>query len=157
MNTEPRSRPLIRWLLWTVGGMAVVVSFFFGTLFVLDNIEYKSLKTGDDLRAEHARLIMTALEKYRSARGTYPVFPPPHDVPAADLKNELVKAGYLRRIPEDPLWPENPRYVSYNGKIYGLLFRLEVAKGNIPATGQCLTGVGTSGNIWWGPPPNCPF
>jgi hypothetical protein len=157
VNTEPRRQLLTRWLLWTVGGTAVVVSFFFGTLFVLDNMEYKSTKTGDDLRAEHARLIMTALETYRSTHGTYPVFPPPHDVPAADLKNELVKAGLLARLPQDPVWPESPRYVSYNGKAYGLLFRIQIAKGKTPATGQCLMGIGTSGTGWWGEPPNCPF
>ncbi len=157
MNTEPRSRLLTRRLLWTIGGMAVVVSSFFGTLFFLDNMETKSVKTGDDLRAEHARLIMTALEQYRSKNGTYPIFPAPHDVPATDLKNELVKAGLLARLPEDPVWPETPRYVSYNGKAYGLLFRIQVAKGKIPATGQCLMGIGTSGTGWWGEPPNCPF
>jgi hypothetical protein len=140
-----------------IAGTAVIVSSFFVTLFVLDYFENKTPKTGDDLRVENARLIMTALEKYRATHGAFPIFPPPHDVPAVDLKKELVKAGYLRVIPEDPLWPENPRYVSYDGKAYGLLFRLQFARGNIPATGQCLTGVGTSGTRWWGPPPNCPF
>lgn len=148
---------MARWSIWIIGGSAIIASSFLATQFVLDSTENVTLKTGDDLRAERARLIMTALEKYRGAVGAYPVFPPPHDVPVIDLKNELVKGGYLGRLPDDPLWPDTPRYVSYDGKKYGLLFRRQFAKGNIAAGGQCFTGVGTAGNGWWGEPPNCAF
>ncbi|MHB8270350.1 hypothetical protein [Bradyrhizobium sp.] len=158
MNDKKMNRGVLRLLLFAVGGFAVVAIFFFGTLFFLDYWDTKDPASRDRLRAEHAKSIMSALEKFHGARGAYPVFPAPYDVAVASLRKNLVEGGYIRSIPADPLWPDKPyHYVSVDGKTYGLLFRLELAQGNIPADGQCLIGVGTAATGWWGQPPNCPF
>jgi hypothetical protein len=151
------NRRVFRPLLFIVGGFGIIAIFFLGTLFLLDYMDTKDPGSRDRLRAEHAKSIMAALEKYRGARGAYPLFPPQYDVALADLKTALVEGGYLRSIPADPLSPDKPyRYISYDGTVYGLLFRLELAHQNIPA-GQCLIGVGTAASGWWKQPPNCPF
>jgi hypothetical protein len=73
----------------------------------------------------------------------------------------LVDGGYLKAIPQDPdlnaVGTQQYRYVSGDGKTYGLLFHLQFPTGNIPAGGNCLTGVGTAKTGWWGQPPECPF
>jgi hypothetical protein len=137
----------------TLGGLAIVAAFFFGTLFVLDYRDRNQSpeQVRDAVRAEHARLLKDALERYRTARGTYPVFP---DNPVADLKPYLVDGGYIKSIPQDPLWPDKPyRYTtaSHDGKSYGLLFHLERGKGP-----TCRTGVNVDPG-WWVPQPECPF
>ena len=96
-------------------------------------------------------MLRNALESYRKARGAYPLLP---DNPVDDLKKDLVDGGFLRSIPADPLGGppkgQQYRYVS-DGKLYGLLFKIETASGKIPAGGACLTGVGTKGSgIWIG-------
>jgi hypothetical protein len=159
VNNQGKNGRILRRLFFIIGGIGVVAVSFFATLFVLDYKE--SVPTDpngrDLLRAEHARSIEAALEKYRSARKTYPVFPSA-DVLLSDLKKALVDGGYLNTIPADPLWRDKPyRYVSYNGSSYGLLFHVELAKANIPKGGQCLIEVGASATGWWGQPPTCPF
>jgi hypothetical protein len=136
-----------------LGGLAIMAFFFFGTLLVLDYQDRNQSpeRARDAMRAEHARLLKDALERYRAARGAYPLFP---DNPVADLKPALVDGGYLKSIPEDPLWPDKPyRYTTaaHDGKSYGLLFHLE--RGNGPT---CRTGVKIDSN-WWGQQPECPF
>lgn len=146
-----------RLLLNVLGGIAVVSISFFGTLFIL-NYWDGDARARDALRAEHAKLLKSGLEKYRSARGKYPA--PFGNNPAADLKLILVDGGFLSAIPQDPLWAltENQyRYVSIDGSKYGLLFHLELSSGKIAAGGKCLTGVGTTLTDWWGQPPDCPF
>jgi hypothetical protein len=135
-----------RTALWTLGGLAIVAFFFFGTLLVLDYRDRNQSpeQARDALRAEHARLIKDALERYRTARGTYPVFP---DNPISDLKAALVDTKYLASVPVDPVTGKQYRYVS-DGKVYGMLFSLETGA-------SCL--VGTSGRGFWGNPPMCPF
>jgi hypothetical protein len=150
-NSEP---PMQR-IWFVIGGIAVLAISFFGTLFVLNSTDNRPR---DSLRAEHAKSLKTALEKYRSARGKYPA--PFNDNVIFDLKPELVDGGFLPIMPQDPFWntpPNQYRYVSGDGKGYGLLFHLELASGKIPAGGACLTGVGTAGTGWWGQPPDCPF
>jgi hypothetical protein len=140
-----------------VGGAAVVAISFFGTLFILDHVRYPTLQYPDSVRAAHAASLKTALERYRSAQGSYP-FPFPGNS-VIDLKKQLVDGKYLDAIPKDP--DPNPdtqyHYVSNDGKVYGLLFYLKFPVGNIPAGGGCVTGVGTAGSGWWGQPPECPF
>jgi hypothetical protein len=145
---------LLRLILMSMAGLAIVVFFFFATLYALD---YNDRRARDGIRAEHAKLLRTALENYRKTRGTYPLFP---DNFVDDLKKDLVDGGFLRAIPADPLRGSPPgqqyRYVS-DGTIYGLLFKIELANGNITAGGLCLTGVGTKGTGIWAEPPDCPF
>jgi hypothetical protein len=133
------------------GAIAIVVIFFFGTLFALDYLD------PDGVRATHAKSLKSALERYRSERGHYPApFP---DNALTDLKGELVDGGYLTSIPKDPVFgatgKNQYRYVSNSGGNYGLLFHLGAA--NAPAGSTCLTGVGTAGSGFWGQQPNCPF
>ena len=144
------AQPLLR----IAGGTAVVTTFFFGTLFILNNADSGAR---DSLRAEHAKSLKVALEQYRGAHGTYPATF--FDNPVTDLRATLVGGGYLPTIPVDPLWAgteKQYRYVSA-GKTYGLLLHLELANGEIAAQGACLTGVGTADTGWWGGPPDCPF
>jgi hypothetical protein len=138
------------------GALAIVAVFFFGTLFILDRLD--TLEFPDSERANHARSVKAALEVYRRAQGHYPV--PFTDNPLVDLKKELVDGKFLGAIPQDPLWglTENQyRYVSYDGKIYGLLFHLQFPVGKIPAGGSCLTGIGSETTGWYRNAPPCPF
>ena len=152
VENQTLGRRAVRWLLLGAGGFAVVAAFFFGTLYFLNQ---RDGGARDLVRAEHAKTIKAALENYFGARGVYPLFP---DNPVDDLKKDLVDGGFVRAIPSDPLGKEQQyRYVSSNGKSYGLLFHLEQANGKIPAGGTCLTGVGTSAKGWWSQPPDCPF
>lgn len=155
-----KNRPsgALRRLVWRiVGGAGIVVVFFFGTLFFLD---YFYPETPDTIRAADARFVKAALEKYRKARGSYPF--PLLDNPLTDLKKALVDDGFLGAIPQDPDLnavgtKKQYRYVSNDGKTYGLLFHLQFPTGKIPAEGNCITGVGIAKTGWWGQPPDCPF
>lgn len=139
---------LVRGLLYGVGGVGVIAIFFFGTLYILNS---KDIESRNAIRMDHARLLRDALDRYKAARGGFPMpFP---DNPVADLKTVLVGGGFLRAIPEDPLPPRTYRYTASDwtaGKRYGLMIPLE-------ETGTCVTGVGFEGNGWWAPAPTCPF
>lgn len=144
---------MLRRLMLFIGALAIVASFFFGTLFVIDWMD--TLPFPDSARADHARSIKTALEAFRASKGQYPT--PAGDVPLTDLKKDLVDGKFIAAIPKDPtagFGPNQYRYVS-TGAAYGLLFHLQFPTGKIPAGGACLTGVATQG--WWGNPPACPF
>ena len=147
---------MIRTFLYGIGGFGVVAIFFFGTLYVLNSRDTESriateMKSRDATRVAHAKLLKDALERYRAARGGFPVgF---GDNPVIDLKTVLVGGGYLKEIPGDPLPPRTYRYTASDwtaGKRYGLLIPLE-------ETGNCITGVGFEGNGWWAPAPTCAF
>lgn len=142
------NRLVFRRLLLMIGGSAIVVVFFFGTLAVLN---YWDSSSRDLLRADHARLLKEALERYRVSRGKYPEFA---DNSVADLNAALVGGHYLSAIPQDPLWPEKPyRYTTsgFPGSRYGLLFQVE--RGGIAT---CVTGKDVLA-AWWSNPPQCPF
>jgi type II secretory pathway pseudopilin PulG len=145
---------LLRLLLMSIGGLAIVALFFFATLFVL---QYLDPGARDRIRAEQVKSLRTAIENYRNARGSYPVYP---DNPVDDLKKDLVDTGFITAIPADPLrgspGGQQYRYVS-DGKLYGLLVKLETGNGKIPPGGLCMTGVGIKGSGIWGGPPDCPF
>ena len=145
-----------RTIVLALGGIAVIAVFFFGTLYVLDYLEPG--RNRDAIRADHARSLKAALQRYRASRGNYP-FPFPGN-PLTDLKKELVDGGFLPAIPQDPLWglkDNSYQYVSSGGQTYGMLFHLEHATGPVAAGGACVTGFGTAGTGWWGQPPPCPF
>jgi hypothetical protein len=135
------------------GAFAVVAGSFFGTLFVLDHWPFKNR---DAIRAEDAKSLKLGLEKYRAAHPSYPIL---GDKPVTDLKGFLVDSGYISSIPDDPLWRTTDNQYRYasDGSSYALLFHLESPAGKIAAGGKCITGVGTNGSGYWGPPPDCPF
>lgn len=147
---------MLRLLSRIAGALAIVAVFFFGTLFILDR--QSGPPSPDQERASHAKSIKAALEAYRSARGRYPS--PFADNPLTDLSKELIDGKFLAVMPRDPTWGpgENQyRYVSANGRTYGLLFHLQSPAGKVAAGGPCLTGVGTAGTGWWNNAPDCPF
>jgi hypothetical protein len=140
-----------------IGGLAIVLISFWGTLFLIGTPEYEN----NQLRAKHARLLADALEKYRQARGMYPVLP---ENPVDDLKRELVEGKFLDAIPNDPARAATGRQYRYagGGRAYGLLITLEpepalagVSKAKPAMT--CAAGVNIKGSGAWGDPPACPF
>jgi hypothetical protein len=146
--------PLMRVCLNLLGAAAIVLVFFFGTIFVLD---YNDRRVRDRTRAEHADLLKGALEKYHKAHGTYPLL---SDNAVDDLKGFLVDPGYLRVIPSDPLRPVTGyqyRYVSNGQQLYGILFKTELGTESAKFGKQCITGVNTAGSGIWAQPPDCPF
>src|ERR1700688_3731662 len=102
---------LSRILMLTIGGLGVIAISFFGTLAAIDrNLPgFGAPDFLDRQRAGDAATLKSALEKYRSARGSYPKLP---DNPVDDLKAELVGGGFLKEIPRDPAG-KGYRYASY--------------------------------------------
>jgi hypothetical protein len=93
----------------------------------------------DQIRAGTAKLVMAALEKYRTAKGAYPRLT---NNPLTDLKPALVEGGFLSDIPRDLTDAQPMRYISNNGTSYGILS----TKNRQP----CLIEVGISNTGWWG-------
>jgi hypothetical protein len=93
----------------------------------------------DQLRAGTAKQLMAALEKYRSAKGAYPVFA---NNRITDLKPALVDGGFLSDIPRDLTDAQPMRYISTTGTSYGILS----TKNRQP----CLIEVGITNTGWWG-------
>jgi hypothetical protein len=147
-------------MVWRIiGGLAVVVVSFFGTLLLMDSFDTPdSLDSIDRVRAGHARSIKAALASYKAKRGNYPF--PFAGSPLSDLKKELVDGGFLPAIPFDPgdLPDKRYRYIAPDGTAYGLLFHVQPRDGKNPADSTCITGVEPAGGRWWGgSPPPCPF
>jgi O-antigen ligase len=137
-----------------LGGVALLAAFAFAILF---SSNYFQARRVDSPLAREARSLMAALEVYRTARGTYPILPV-ESSPIIDLKRELAKGGYLG--PESAGSSgvdEEARYVTINGKSYGLLFHVDRTDER-PSGTLCVVKVGRS-YIGWGerPPPACPF
>jgi hypothetical protein len=88
--------------------------------------------------------LMIALREYRKEHKAYPLLP---DNPIGDVKKQLVSGGYLAPGPDAD---EDARYVSLDGKSYGLMFHNP--RGGTP----CLVEVDVKGTRWWGAP-KCPF
>jgi hypothetical protein len=93
----------------------------------------------DQIRASTAKLLMAALEKYRTAKGAYPRL---INNPVTDLKPALVEGGFLSDIPRDLTDAQPMRYISNSATSYGILS----TKNRQP----CLIEVGTSNSGWWG-------
>jgi hypothetical protein len=93
----------------------------------------------DQVRASTAKLLMAALEKYRTAKGAYPRLV---NNPITDLKPALVEGGFLSDIPRDLTDAQPMRYISNSGTAYGILS----TKNRQP----CLIEVGISNTGWWG-------
>jgi len=146
----------MRLLLRVTGGLAIVMIFFWGTLFILGSPEY----VNNQLRAKHVRVLADALEKYRQAQSGYPVL---SDNPVDDLKRELVDRKFLEAIPSDPARAATGRQYRYagGGRAYGILVTLEAEPSLFGLTGTkpaftCVAGVNIKGSGAWGDPPACP-
>ncbi len=131
----------MRHLSLAIGGIAILVTSFFGTLFLLDSTSFQSFETQ---RTAHGKALKGALQKYHSVHGKYPAPFAGNDV--ADLKDELVDGGFIAEIPVDPYW-KNGRINKYryrsDGASYSLLLYFEL--------GPCQTGVGPlTANAWDG-------
>jgi O-antigen ligase len=134
-----------------LAGLAVFV-FLFGAWFLSNYFRTRPVETALD---RETRSIVTALREYRLARGAYPVLPLA-DSPMIDLKKELAKGGYFHAEAGDFSGPDQEaRYVSFDGRVYGLLFHDDRTDDN--PSGTCFIEVGVSGTGWWGRPPKCRF
>jgi len=130
------------------GAIAVVAVSFFITLIVLDYIGYPA-PTPDQMRASNAKQIMAALEKYRAAKGAYPVLAGSDSV-ITELRKPLVEGKFIAAIPADPPDAEPIHYATYDGQSFGLLV-FQNNKG-------CLIEVRAPHTMgWWGQPPYCKF
>ncbi len=128
----------MRRLLLICAGTAIFTASFFATLWFLDRSPVSAAKS------DAAKVLVVALENYRSYRGTYPIFLN-IDVPLSELEGALTHAGVIAALPAIE-WVKLSRYVSVDGNSYGLL----VSK-NPP----CLVEVNISKSTWWGQPPAC--
>jgi hypothetical protein len=93
----------------------------------------------DQVRARTAKLLMAALDKYRSAKGAYPLL---GNNRLTDLRPTLVDGGFLTEIPPDLTDAQPMRYISTTGTSYGILS----TKNRQP----CLIEVGIKDTGWWG-------
>jgi len=75
------------------------------------------------------------LQGYRRERGAYPIL---SNNPIGDIKKQLVSGGYL--APDQTGQDKDARYVSVDGKSYGLLFHIKRDKNN-PLGTPCLIEV----------------
>jgi hypothetical protein len=116
----------------SAAGMCVIA------VFVVIDLRRPQLSPPDQARADIAKLLMAALEKYRSAKGAYPPLP---NNRITDLKATLVDGGFLKEIPSDLTDAQPMRYISTTGTSYGILS----TKNRQP----CLIEVGVNNTGWW--------
>ena len=131
----------MRDFLWSVGVFAILVVLFFGTLLVLQYFP------GRMAFADEAKSLMAALQDYRREFGAYPVLLPVPDIPVTEIKQVLAKAGHPPR--NSDLQDEDARYVSFDGKSYGLLFHRGLRYVNRPVI-ACIVEVNAANTGWWG-------
>ena len=148
----------VRRLLLVLGALGIVVASFFTTLLVLNSMETPRtpVEMRNAIRAEHARLLKVALEKFRTAHKTYPASPDFYDI--SNLQRDLVGGGYLSELPGDPQSADGKKYrYASNGNVYGLLFELEAGPDGTPAAGTCISRAKTDTTSFKGFAPDCPF
>lgn len=128
------------------GAAAAVMAVYFGYTFLRGSSEAYLPQF------QQTKLLMRVLEEYRDARGSYPVLRTGDST--GELNKVLANSGVSFRSPIDLSGPNGViRYVSVDGKSYGLLLRLNRA-GEPP---ECILEVGTHKTGWWGQPPACPL
>jgi O-antigen ligase len=136
-----------------LGGVALLAVFASAILFSLN---YFQARRVDSPLAREARSLAAALEAYHTARGTYPLLPESGSS-IIDLKKELAKGGFLRPESGDvSTVDKEARYVTINGKSYGLLFHVDRTDDRSSGT-LCVVEVGRSYIGWGERPPACPF
>lgn len=122
-----------------VGAWLFGIFFYYAILIIIYFVHEIYFINPDLLRAlaleKHS--LMVALEAYRKEHNAYPLLP---DNPIGDVKKQLVRGGYL---PPAPDADKDARYVSLDGKSYGLKFH---------APHPCLVEVDIAGTKWWGAP-----
>jgi hypothetical protein len=136
-----------------LGSVALLAVFASAMRFSLN---YFQARRVDSPLAREAGLLRAALEAYHTVRGTYPLLPAP-DSPVIDLKKELARGGFLH--PESGDFSgvdKEARYVTINGKSYGLLFHVDRTEDR-PSGTLCLLQVGRSYIGWAERLPACPF
>jgi hypothetical protein len=139
--------PIRRPEFWrTIGAISIGLLFYYAMLFLIYYFHEFYLFNQENPRelvAEKNSLVV-ALREYRKEHKAYPILP---DNPIADVKEQLIKGGYLLPTPDAD---KDARYVSLDGKSYGLKFHR-------PHGGLCVVEVDTTKTGWWGNLPKCPF
>jgi O-antigen ligase len=136
-----------------LGGAALLVAF---ASAILVSLNYLWVRRVDSPLAREARSLMAALQAYHTAHGTYPILPE-EGSPLIDLKTELAKDGYLSPESAGSSGIDNDaRYVTINGKSYGLVFYIDRTDER-PSGTRCVVEVGRSYIGWGERPPSCPF
>ncbi len=103
--------------------------------------------------AQHrdARILIGLLEKYREAKGRYPILPS-LEGPLTELKKVLADGGLSSPLLVTPgSLDEQVRYVSVTGNSYGLQYRFD----RIGEPFTCIVEVGITKSGWWGQLPGC--
>jgi hypothetical protein len=146
----------VRRLLLILGALAIVVVSFFTTLQILNSVEASRTpaEIRNATRAQHARLLKDALEKYKAAHKTYPQTA--DFVEVANLQKDLVGGGYLAEIPSDPLSGRKYRYIS-NGTVVAMLFDMEAGPNGTPPAGTCVSRLKADSSSFKNYGPDCPF
>lgn len=94
----------------------------------------------DSALAREIGSVNAALEKYRGAKGAYPIF----QGPLVDVKKQLAGEGYLAAVTgEFPTADPEAVYFSFNGKSYGLVFHMDRTSEK-PYGTPCVVQVGRS-------------
>jgi hypothetical protein len=148
----------VRRFLLVLGGLGIVAASFFTTLLILNSLETPRtpVEMRNAIRAEHARQLKAALEKFRAAHKTYPASPDFYDI--SNLQRDLVGGGYLTELPNDPQSANGKKYrYASNGNVFGLLFELEAGPDGTPAAGTCISRAKTDTTSFKGFAPDCPF
>ena len=148
----------MRRFLLALGGLAILVTSFFVTLQILNSMDTPRTpaEARNATRAEHARQLKAALEKFRAAKKSYPASPDFNDI--SNLQHDLVDGGYLAELPGDPQSANGKKYrYASNGSVYGLLFELEAGPDGTPTAGTCLSRTKGDTTSFKGFAPDCPF
>ena len=134
-----------------VAAVAVaVLAAYFGYVY-LHRLEFFEPRVRD------ARVLMSLLDDYHTAKGANPALYPvlqKYDVPVAAVTEVLANSSVVfgSRVKfSDP--DPAARYVSVDGKSYGLRYHFK--KPGLPA--MCIVEVGARNTGWWGQPPSCPW
>jgi hypothetical protein len=128
-----------------IRALSIAMFFYYAILFIIYYVHetyYVNQDIPQALAIEKYSL-MIALRDYRKDHKAYPIL---SDNPIRDLKKQLVSGGYLTPGPDAD---EHARYISLDGKSYGLKF-------HHPRGTPCLVEVDVKGTRWWGAP-KCPF
>ncbi len=129
------------------GAVLMVMVVFYALVFI------NYFVGRDDARAALALekyALMVGLRDYRKEHGAYPIL---GDTQIGNVKKQLIDGGYL---PPAPDADQAARYVSVDGKSYGLLIHFDRSPINRRGR-RCLIEVDAIGTGWWANPPKCPF
>ncbi len=154
----------MREFLRATGAAATVLMVYFGYMF-LGGPEHAiapglagsaALAKKPDIRDDELRdtsALMQLVEEYRQNKGSYPVLPS-LDVSTDELKRMLSGSGISFHLPITfSASDQDNRYVSVDGRSYGLLVRVDHSGHTV----KCLVEINTARTGWWKQPPPCPI